>query len=117
MQRSRGKIAECIQLCWDCGMICQGALYRYFLDDSESRATANHVLILTDCITTCRTAADLMMRDSALSISFCTLCAIVCEACAKSCEDVGSDEMKRCAEICRACADACQGVALARRAA
>jgi hypothetical protein len=117
MQKSHGQAVECIQHCWDCRTTCQRVLYHYFLEEGREKTPIEIINIMTDCMSTCQTAADFMIRGSTLHASYCALCAIVCEACANACERIGTSEMMLCAEMCRACAQSCQTMAMLRRAA
>lgn len=73
--------------------------------------------LMTDCIEICQTAADFMTRDSTLHARISEICAEVCNACAKACEEIGDDAMMYCAEMCRNCAKSCRATRKAQEAA
>ncbi|MDP3965763.1 MAG: four-helix bundle copper-binding protein [bacterium] len=69
-----------------------------------------HLNLMMDCAKACLTAADFFMRDSEYRDKMGALCAEVCDACAKSCDALDGEEMKRCVKACRDCAAACRGM-------
>lgn len=100
---------DCITLCWEARTACLDTLTNYCLPKGGNHARAEHVRVMLDCIEICQVAADFMRRNSTLYPAVCAASASVCEACARSCEELGKDEkMQHCAQICRRAAEACQ---------
>jgi hypothetical protein len=66
---------------------------------------------LLNCSEMCHTAHDFMLGHSELHHVTCGACAEICEACAKSCDELGDTE---CAEICRRCAKTCRAMSSAK---
>lgn len=110
-------LQECIETCWECRNECQETLFNFCLEQGGKHVAPAHVRLMTDCIAACQTAADFMVRNSQFHAAECAVCAEVCDACAKSCEDIGGEEMKRCAEICRRCAKSCREMGKMKKAA
>jgi hypothetical protein len=112
--RTRGgqtnAMESCIVACLECHRACLEAV-ETCLRMGGKHTSAEHVRTLLDCAQSCFTSADFMMRGSEFHPSVCGLCAEICRQCARSCEEVGGDEMKRCAETCRRCADECAAMA------
>jgi hypothetical protein len=85
-----------------------GGLHRRLPGYSVCRQHATSK-VMDDCAEICRTAADFMLRGSAQYREVCALCASICDACAKHCEDAdGPDE---CVRSCRGCAESCRSLA------
>lgn len=110
-------LQECIDACWECRNDCQETLFNFCLEKGGKHVAAAHVRLMVDCIAACQIAADFMVRNSQFHVAECATCAEVCDACAKSCEDIGGEEMKRCAEICRRCAKSCRDMGKMKKAA
>lgn len=104
-------IEDCIKNCVDCHRICVETII-YCLQMGGSHASPAHVGVLTDCALICQTTADYLIRGSDLHPPVCGVCALVCNACADSCDQFRGDaQMKACADLCRACAQSCQQLA------
>jgi hypothetical protein len=101
----------CIQNCLDCHRACVQTLTSCLQQGGE-HAEADHVRLMLDCAQICQTAADFMLRGSALHAHACSACAEVCQACADDCGRMASDlRMKACADTCQHCADSCRDMA------
>lgn len=114
---SNSTLQSCIQLCWECRDTCQDTLYNHCIEMGGKHVEAEHIRLMADCIQACQTAADFMRRNSRFHSSERAACADVCEACAESCERIGSEEMKHCADICRRCAKSCREMGRMKKAA
>jgi len=67
------------------------------------------ISLATDCASVCRLCAAMLARNGEFSTALCTLCALVCDACARACapyQDV--EHCQICAGACLACTLACQ---------
>ena len=111
------KNKEAMRDCWECRDECQDMLFNHCLQQGGDHVAQPHVKIMTDCIEICQITADFLRRKSPLSESLCSVCAEVCEECAKSCAQLGDKKMDKCAETCRQCADSCRQVGGLRKAA
>ena len=111
------KLKDCIRLCWEARHACQETLFRHCLPIGGAHMEEAHVRLMTDCISACQMAADFMTRGSSLYEVVCATCADICEACAKSCENIGDDSLMKCAKSCRACAKSCRNTISKMRAA
>lgn len=103
------KVQRCIDDCLACYQSCTKTIM-HCLRVGGDHARPEHLRILMDCATMCKTCADFMLRDSNHVADVCDVCAHICEICAAECENMmGSDEaMKQCAEACRKCAASCR---------
>ena len=102
---------QCIQNCTDCHNICVETA-AHCLQMGGKHAEAEHMRLLLDCASICRTSADFMLRSSDLHPQVCGVCADVCERCEQSCAQFADDEqMRACAEECRRCAESCRQMA------
>jgi hypothetical protein len=111
MQGLAQEMRQCIQDCLECANICDQTL-AYCLELGGAHARAEHVNLLRDCEETCTIAASMMGRKSRFSGQQRELCAIVCGACADTCDAIGPDDaqMIACAEACRRCQESCQAL-------
>ena len=102
------KTAQCINDCMDCAAICDETT-SYCLKMGGKHAEATHIRLLMDCGKICGTSADFMLRESEFNNGVCGVCAQVCDACAKSCEEFGDDKvMQDCSKVCRTTAESCR---------
>jgi hypothetical protein len=98
----------CIEKCLCC-CICCGGPYQGSADQGEARRGLLRALPLLECAEICRATAYFLRRDSEFWKAACTLCADVCEKCARECEQLSGDEQIRaCAQSCAQCAAACR---------
>lgn len=117
MRHISKRMQGCIQTCQKCQETCEEMLYAHCLEMGGKHVEPEHVKLMADCIEACQTAANFMKRGSRYHALECIACAEICEACAKSCEKIGGDEMKSCAEICRRCATSCREMDRMKKAA
>lgn len=116
MPHVSSEMKDCIENCQTCHDVCLEAV-EHCLQKGGKHASAEHIRLLLDCAEICQTSSNYMLRGSDLHSETCRTCAIICERCAKSCEEMADDKMMReCAEICRTCAESCHEME-ARRAA
>lgn len=102
-----GAHATCATECNKCAETCEKAL-AHLEAKGASAATLN---TLKDCITLCKTSADLKSRGSALSSKLASTCAEACKRCATVCADTKDEALKDCVEQCNTCAKACTNTA------
>jgi len=102
---------RCIQECERCHDVCLKAL-TYCLRKGGRYADINHITALLDCAEMCRTCVSFMVRESPRHHHTCGVCAVMCDACAKSCSAFeGDDEMRLCVAECHRCAESCKEMA------
>jgi hypothetical protein len=100
-----------IDECESCRDICLRAV-AHCLDRRGRLSEAALVTTLLDCVDTCTTAANFMLRDSESHGRACELCAEMCDACAERCERFPDDDtLRRCGKKCRRCAASCREMA------
>jgi hypothetical protein len=107
MPQTQAALRDCINKCWTCRDSCQSTLVNYCLEKGGAHVRPDHVRLMLDCMQICQTSADFMTRNSKMHPSVCNTCAAICEACARSCDEMGDPEMRNCATACRICAEAC----------
>ncbi|MBD0268606.1 MAG: four-helix bundle copper-binding protein [Cyanobacteria bacterium Co-bin8] len=99
---------QCIQNCLDCHSICLNTI-TYCLQQGGHHSEPAHIRLMMDCVESCQTSANFMLRNSDLHAHFCRACAEVCQRCAEDCDRMGDDaQMKACADMCRRCAETCR---------
>lgn len=103
---------RCIELCQRCEASCLTTV-SHCLHMGGEHASLSHINVLLDCVDTCATSANLMLRGSELHGRTCGVCADACERCAQDCERLanGDQHMLDCAGICRQCAESCRMMA------
>lgn len=104
------RLSACIKDCLDCVVTCQACAAAY-LQEPDVKMMAGCIALDLDCADVCATAAKLMARNSANAQRYCQLCAEICRACAKECEQHPADHCQACAKTCLLCAQACENVA------
>lgn len=99
---------ENIDACLDCHSMCLRMAMGYCLERGGRHAEQKHLRLMINCAELCQTSANFMLSDSPLHGRVCLICAEACEACAKSCEQVG--DMRECVEECLSCAKSCRSM-------
>jgi len=100
---------ECIENCQKCQAECLETATHTCLETGGKHLEPEHVRLMLSCAEVCGTCAKLMLTRSTFEEALCAVCADICEACARSCEQIGG--MDRCAELCRRCATTCRSMA------
>lgn len=107
-QRLTQEMEKCIKDCLDCHSICLTTI-QHCLQKGGRHADPSHIGLLLNCAEICQTSTNFMLSGSHFHVRTCAVCAEICEACAKSCEQFEDDpQMRSCAEVCRRCADSCR---------
>ncbi|HZS04777.1 MAG TPA: four-helix bundle copper-binding protein [Blastocatellia bacterium] len=110
-QQTNTTMEQCIRHCLDCHRVCLETV-SWCLQQGGKHAEARHIQTLLACAEICRASADFMLLGTDLHKHTCGACAEVCDACARSCEQMGTDaRMKACVEACRKCAESCRQMA------
>lgn len=93
----------CADACDRCATAC--------LQEPEVKPMAHCIALDIDCAALCRLAAGAIARGSEFAKRLCSLCALVCDACAEECARHGHEHCQDCALACKSCADACRQMA------
>ena len=104
--RAMPPMQDAIKSCLDCHSMCLQRATGYCLERGGDHVTKAHLGLLLNCAELCQTSANFMLSNSPLHGRVCLICAEACEACAKSCEQVG--DMRDCVEECQRCAKSCR---------
>lgn len=102
---------SCIQECLSCHSICLETIQEC-LKKGDDHVTPDHIRLLNNCAEICQTSANFMLTGSEFHTRTCAVCAEVCEACEKSCRDVGETD---CADACKRCAESCRAMSGGRK--
>ena len=93
-----------IDECLRCHKACLSEAMSHCLETTGAQGEPL-LRLLMSCAEVCQTSANLGLMCSPFHGALCGVCAQVCEACAKSCEEV--EGMAHCAVTCRKCAGSC----------
>lgn len=102
-------IEDCIRECERCRTVCLRTALTHCLEEGGRHVEPGHFRLMLDCARICNTAAEFMLGGSRFHGQVCGVCALVCEACAESCERIGG--MTDCSGACRVCAEHCRQMA------
>ncbi|MFZ6816716.1 four-helix bundle copper-binding protein [Undibacterium sp. Ji22W] len=97
---------SCIEACNHCHASCLHTAMMHCLEMGGAHVEATHFRLMMDCAAICQTSASMQLSGSSFHQALCTICADICEACAKSCETVGG--MDACVKACHDCAASCR---------
>jgi hypothetical protein len=100
---------DAIKSCLDCHAMCLRIAMTDCLQRGGAHVRAEHFRLMINCAELCQTSANFMLSSSPLHGRVCAVCAEACDACARSCEQVGG--MEQCIEACRECAKSCRSMA------
>lgn len=98
---------SCIDTCNLCATACGNCFSHMVGKESVNACPACCI----ECEAICRLCADAIARNSPFAKQLCTLCADICDWCAKECGAHDMDHCQRCAEACIKCAAACRKMA------
>ena len=101
---------ECIELCLRTHQECSES-FQYCLQTGGDHIDPHHLKLMQSSIEICYTSARFMMLQSPYHQVMCEICAQICTACAKSCEELHDDALAECIALCVSCADSCQKMA------
>ena len=95
--------AECLLECDFCHHHCVGLVVEGHKEHAKT------LKLCVDCGEICSAAAKLAARQSVLAVILCESCAKACDECNAACEKFPDDKiMAKCAKACRDCAAACR---------
>jgi hypothetical protein len=103
---------SCVEYCQQCAAVCEQCLAAC-LKEENPLMMMGCIRLDMECISVCRTAAQLIILESNHANAVCQLCADVCSACAEECEKHNIDHCIKCAAMCRDCAAECMSMAAA----
>lgn len=101
---TRASIDECLR----CHKACLSEAMNHCLEAGGAEGEPL-LRLLMSCAEVCQTSANFALMNSPFHGALCGVCAQVCEACAKSCDEV--EGMAHCAATCRKCAQSCSEMA------
>lgn len=104
------QLQDCVNACYRCHDVCKTTFFQHCLPMGGRHVEPQHISLMVDCMEICHVSANFMLRDSERHHLMCASCAIICDACAESCEALDTREMHICAEACRACAKSCREI-------
>lgn len=96
---------SCVDACNRCHQTCLHEVMNHCLESGGKHVAPDHFRLMMSCAEICQTSTNFMLSASAFSNQLCRVCAEVCDACARSCEQLGMDD---CARACRECAESCR---------
>ena len=109
MEHLSAAMRACIEECLRCHATCLSMAMNHCLTMGGKHVEPGHFKLMMACAEMGRTSAAMMMIGTEHHKRTCRECAEICEACAKSCEQVG--DMDECVRQCRACAQSCRKMA------
>lgn len=101
---------HCIEMCAKCARACHEC-FSLCLGEADVQARTQCIKTLVDCACICMTAVGYMSANSPHAKALCTLCAAICDACARECGMFKDAHCQECAKICQECAQACRDMA------
>lgn len=66
---------------------------------------------LVECAMMCQMSVSMMAMNGQYSQEHCSLCARICESCAKECNMFNDEHCHKCALECTSCANECRNMA------
>ena len=109
---THASLQACIAACTKCHDTCLHTAMQHCLDAGGKNVEPTHFRLMVNCSEICQVTSNLLLSGSAFSQQQCGICADICDACAKSCEQVGG--MEDCVNACRVCAESCRKMASAK---
>jgi hypothetical protein len=98
---------SCIEACLKCAAVCDHCAVSC-LAEEQVHDMRDCIRLDMECSAVCAATAKLMAMNSTRVAQWCTLCADVCDACAKECAKHDNDHCRMCAAQCKQCADECR---------
>lgn len=109
MHKMDSKMKSAMESASKCHKKCLETI-SHCLEMGGEHTEKSHMTTLMDCAEICMVAEHSMMRESPTHMSISVACAVVCDACAESCERIEDKEMEECAKACQKCAEDCRAV-------
>lgn len=98
---------SCIEACLRCAAASQECA-SFCLKEEDVATMAKCIQLDMECAAICYACAELMSLGSQHAMEICSICADICEACARECNRHENDHCQRCAVECNACAEECR---------
>ncbi len=92
--------SKCTQACYECCTAC--------LNEPDLNARKNCVSMLVECAMMCQMSVSMMSMNGKFSKEHCSLCAQICDDCAKECGMFKDQHCQECSQICKECSDECR---------
>ena len=100
---------DAIKALQHCHFTCSSMAMTHCLELGGAHARPQHLRLMLDCAGFCAFTVEALGRKSQFHTRFASLCAQVCDTCAKDCAALG--DMEECVEACRDCALRCHDIA------
>lgn len=97
-----------VDVCNHCHATCLHTATTYCLEIDGQPVDSDHLRLLLNCAEICQTSVNLQLSGSSFDVAMCSLCAEVCDACAKSCRSIANMEI--CEAACLECAASCRRI-------
>lgn len=107
--QTQNTMQSCIAVCSHCHEICLHTAMTHCLAVGGEHVETTHFRLMLNCAEVCQMSANFLLSHSAFHQQITAICSDICEACAKSCEQVGG--MEDCVKACRECAESCRKMA------
>ncbi|MEQ8156012.1 MAG: four-helix bundle copper-binding protein [Clostridiaceae bacterium] len=91
---------RCAQACYECFEAC--------INEPDLNARRGCIKMLIECAQMCQMSSGFMSMNGKYAKEHCTMCATICDECAKECNMFRDDHCQKCAQECRTCADECR---------
>jgi len=104
---SHEKFQFCIDACIACAITCEHCATECLRED-DVKMMVRCIELDRECASVCRSAAELMSMGGSHATRLCSVCADICDACARECEIHDIEHCQECAEECIACAEECR---------
>lgn len=101
------EMLDCIQTCQRCQQSCLNMVMNFCLESGGQNIAPEHFRVMMSWAEMCQTTTNAILSSSPVAG---VICAEVCDAWARSCEQVGG--METCVQECRICADICEEMAV-----
>lgn len=100
----------CSRACADCQLACHSC--HHHCEELVVTGKKEHLVmakLCADCGDICSLTANIVARHGALAAIMCELCAKACDECGRQCAKFENDPiLQKCAEECKKCVAACQ---------
>ncbi len=101
---------NCVEACLKCAAICNHCAAAC-TQEEDVKMMAACIKLDMECAAMCYAAAQLMSFGSDKAKQVCALCAEICDACGRECNNHQNIHCQECAEACKYCADECRKMA------
>lgn len=101
------KYQKCIDECNRCSQACYEC-FEACINEPDLNARRSCIKNLIECSRMCEMSSGLMSMNGQFVKEHCSMCATICDACAKECDMFKDEHCQKCANECRACSNECR---------